>query len=142
MTDLFARRFGAANGGAKDLYDVKRHVETRRQHAALGTVAWFLGTLADGRYADGGYPKFWLVSDGETLSYAACLANCGRIARSIRDGSQDGWRVVACDVNWEDPEMLCADTGDRIESAYAEDPTPLCNCGTCTPPHFTCIRDD
>lgn len=23
-----------------------------------------------------------------------------------------------------------------------DDDTPLCNCGTCTPPDFTCIRED
>lgn len=119
--DLFARRFAAANGGARDLYDVQRHVQLRRQHAAPGTVAWFFGTLATKYTSVGCYPKFWLASDGETLSYEACLANAGRIARAIRDGSNDGWRVVACDVNWEDPDMRCADTDERIESASAED---------------------
>ncbi len=123
MTDpLFARRFAATNGGAKDLYDVKRHVQLRGGHAPLGTVAWFIHSLRGGRYTShGSYPLFWLASDGETLSFEACEANAGRIARSIRDGSNDGWRVVACDVNWEDPSMFCADTGERIESAYAED---------------------
>ena len=107
----------------KDLYDVKRHVELRGQHAPFGTVAWFLQTLRGGPYTSvGSYPLFWLASDGETLSFEACKANAVRIARSIRDGSNDGWRVVACDVNWEDPDMRCAHTGERIESAYAEDP--------------------
>lgn len=105
-----------------DLYRVRQFVRDRRDHAPAGTVAWFLGTLGHGRYTSvGSYPKFWLTSDGATLSYAACLANCGRICRSIRDNDSDGWRVVACDVNWEDPDMHCDDTGERIESAYAED---------------------
>lgn len=121
MADLFARRFEAANGGAKDLYDVRRHVETRGNHAPHSTVTWFLQTVRTGRYADGGYPKYWLTSDGATLSHEACLSNCGRIARAIRDGSSCGWRVVGCDINWEDPDMRCDDTGKRIESAYADD---------------------
>ena len=122
MTDLFARRFAAADGGAKDLYDVKRHVESRGRHAPPGTVAWFLQSLRAGRYTSvGSYPLFWLASGGKTLSHDACKANAGRIARSIRDGSNDGWRVVACDVNWEDASMFCALTGERIESSYAED---------------------
>lgn len=41
-TDLFARRFEATNGGARDLYDVKRHVETRGNHSPHSTVGWFL----------------------------------------------------------------------------------------------------
>jgi hypothetical protein len=85
------------------------------------TVRDFLSSLRDGKYAHGGYPKFWLASDGETLSFEACKAECGRIARAIRDGSNDGWRVVACDINYEDPAMFCAHTNERIESAYAED---------------------
>ena len=27
-------------------------------------------------------------------------------------------------------------------TAPLDDDTPLCNCGTCVPPHFTCIRED
>lgn len=27
-------------------------------------------------------------------------------------------------------------------TAPLDDDTPLCNCGTCTPPDFTCIRED
>ncbi len=32
----------------------------------------------------------------------------------------EGDEIVACDANWEDPDMFC-DCGERIESAYAED---------------------
>lgn len=93
----------------------------------------FIESLRNGRYADGGYPKYWLTADGGTLSYAACLDNCGRIARAIRGdanradrnparfySSDAQWRVVACAINWEEPDMRCDDTGERIESAYAE----------------------
>lgn len=86
------------------------------------TVREFFASLRSGRYTSfGSYPKFWLTHDGATLSYQACRDNAARIGRSIRDRDRDGWRVVACDVNWEDPDMRCADTGERIESAYAED---------------------
>lgn len=82
----------------------------------------FLRSLRSGPYTSvGSYPLFWLCSDGETLSHAACLEHAAQIARAIRDGSSDGWRVVACDANYEDPAMFCAHTGERIESAYAED---------------------
>ena len=104
-----------------DLDKVRQFVRDRRDHAPRDTVAWFMGTLR-GKYTSYGcYPLFWLCSDGETLSYEVCRANAARIARSIRDGSNDGWRVVACDANWEDPAMYCAHTNERIESAYAED---------------------
>ena len=117
--NLFARRFEGAQGGAKDLFDIKRHVRSRGSRAATSTVAWFLETLREGPRADGGYPKFWLTSDGDTLSYKACLANCGRIARAIRENSGDGWRVVACDINWEDADMRCCETDLLIPPAYS-----------------------
>ena len=109
----------------------------RQSNAAPGTVAGFLGTLRHGKYTSlGCYPKFWLCSDGETLSYKACLSNVWQIARSIRDDSNDGWRVVGCDVNWENPEMVCAHTNERIESAYAEDHAN----GVCAPDCCYCSR--
>lgn len=68
----------------------------------------------------GGYPLFFLTSDGEALSHAAVRENYRAIAASTREGMHDGWCVVGHCVNWEDPELYCAHTGERIESAYAE----------------------
>jgi hypothetical protein len=124
----FDRCFLAPSGGAKDRWDVRQHVQRRGREARPGSVAWFLHTLREGPYTSlGSYPRYWLTQCGETLSWEGCRQNAARIARSIRDGRidglrhTDGWCVVGCDVNWEDPEMECAETGLRIESAYAED---------------------
>jgi hypothetical protein len=38
----------------------------------------------------------------------------------MRNKVNDGWRVVACDTNWEDASLYCDHSGERIESAYAE----------------------
>jgi hypothetical protein len=69
----------------------------------------------------GGYPLFFVTSDGAALSFDAVRENLRSVLWSIRHGVNDGWRVVGCDVNWEDPELFCDHTGNRIESAYAED---------------------
>lgn len=75
-----------------------------------------------GKYSSVGcYPLFFLTSDGETLSWDAVRRNYRAIVSAINENLNDGWRVVAHDANWEDPEMYCADTNERIESAYAED---------------------
>jgi hypothetical protein len=37
------------------------------------------------------------------------------------------------DREWDDPNMGGVDR---------DDDTPDCNCGTCTPPAYTCIRND
>lgn len=80
-------------------------------------------TLRNGGFAwPGGYPLFFLTSDGETLSFEALqdrtTLRC--VLDSIKTKANDGWRVVACEVNWEDQEMFCADTAKRIAPAYGE----------------------
>lgn len=68
----------------------------------------------------GGYPRFFVTSDGAALSYESALHNQDLILDAIETQSNDGWRVVGCDINWEDSCLYCDDTGERIESAYAE----------------------
>jgi len=76
-------------------------------------------SLRDGPHAwPGGYPKYFITSDGETLSHAAVRAEWKQVCESVRTKSNDGWRVVGEDINWEDTQLYCDDTNDRIESAY------------------------
>lgn len=88
----------------------------------IDTINDFGKALRSGPYAwPGGYPIFFLTSDGGALSFASAWMNRKIIARAIADNDHGGWRVVASDVNWEDAELFDDDSGNRIESAYAED---------------------
>lgn len=88
------------------------------------TVRQLMSDLRSGPYTSiGCYPTFFLASDGAALSHKAVRENIWRVARDTRDigkGFSSGWAIVGFDVNWEDPELYCADTDERIESAYAE----------------------
>jgi hypothetical protein len=84
------------------------------------TVADFDRDLAEPYAWPGGYPRFFITSDGEALSYAAARDNAELIRKSIAERSRDGWRVDGCAVNWEDSELYCDHTGELIESAYGE----------------------
>jgi len=87
-------------------------------------VRQFLDALRAGPYTSVGcYPVFVLLTDGSTLSHSAALENVWEIARSTRDG-YGCWEFEAADINWEEPELYCDQTGERIESAYAE-PEPM-----------------
>lgn len=79
-------------------------------------------TLRAGSFVwPGGYPLYFITDDGEELSFDAVRENIREVISAIRRrDSTGGWRVIACDVNWEDSEMVCAHTGQRIESAYGE----------------------
>ena len=82
----------------------------------------FLKQLKDGAYAwPGGYPKFFITADGATLSFDAAKEEKAQIVDALLHGQrQSGWYADAVDINWEDGELYCDHTGQRIESAYAE----------------------
>jgi hypothetical protein len=69
----------------------------------------------------GCYPRYFVTSDGAALSFKAAREQRRNILESIRDDMDDGWHVIGCDVNWEDQDLICDHTGERIESAYGED---------------------
>jgi hypothetical protein len=77
--------------------------------------------LRDGKYAwPGGYPKYFITSDGAALSFEAVRSEWSNVCSAVRNNRNDGWRVVAVTINWEDGDLICEHTGERIESAYAE----------------------
>lgn len=78
--------------------------------------------LRAGKYAwPGGYPCYFVTDDGCALSFEAVRENFRAVLASVKHHQSDGWRVLCVDVNYEDPELFCEHTGNRIESAYAED---------------------
>lgn len=66
----------------------------------------------------GGYPMFYITDDGGCLCPSCVQDNLEEIGTTHK-GS--GWNVIASDINWEDPFLLCDHCGNRIKSAYAEE---------------------
>lgn len=88
----------------------------------INTVHDFRRAIRNGAYAwPGGYPLYFVTSDGGVLSFDAARANRRLILESVSAHSNDGWRVIGVDVNWEDDSLYCDDTGARIPSAYGDD---------------------
>ena len=77
--------------------------------------------LRNGPYAwPGGYPLYFITSDGAALSFKAVRENLRSVLWSIKNGVNDGWKVQAMAINYEDNELYCDHTGEKIESAYGE----------------------
>jgi hypothetical protein len=78
--------------------------------------------LRAGEYAwPGGYPRYFIAADGEALSFCAVRERFREVVADMLGMSRLAqWRIVGCDINWEDSELHCAHTGARIPSAYAE----------------------
>jgi len=77
--------------------------------------------VRNGPYAwPGGYPIYFITSDGDALSYETVKSEYRLICESIRDHDDSGWRVIAADINYEDSSLFCEHTGELIESAYSD----------------------
>lgn len=97
-------------------------VNFRRCHNRIESVADFKACLRAGPFTDlGGYPLYFITSDGGALSFESAQNEFRNIAESIATKSRDGWQVVACEINYEDSELVCDHSGKKIPSAYGDD---------------------
>ena len=76
----------------------------------------------------GGYPQFFITADYAALSVESARENWREICGAwFDDDSSGGWLITGIEINWEDASLYCDHSGDRIESAYAEDEAELQN---------------
>lgn len=85
----------------------------------IKTIEELEKAISDGPFTQlGMYPKYFITNDGGILSFKSVVDNVELIKDSINDKSDvGGWRVCACDVNWESV-LFCDHSGKQIESAY------------------------
>lgn len=87
---------------------------------SISTVAQLKAALREGQYTGVGcYPCYFITSDGGALSFESVRANFKSVIDSVKNEINDGWRVVAMDVNYENPDLVCDHTGKPIEYAYS-----------------------
>ena len=86
------------------------------------TTQDFLELLENGPFTwPGGYPMFFICADGGVISFDAAEERKAEILEAIKEPrSNQQWEVIASDVNWEDADLYCDHTNERIISAYAE----------------------
>lgn len=108
-----------------DAAEQERIIERQRDtRPDLYTVRQLMRDLRSGPYTSiGSYPTFFYTTHGETISHEGLRAEIWDYARATRDGKRygDAMPIAGFDVNWEDPGLMCDETGERIPSAYAED---------------------
>ena len=112
--------------GKKRAYNVgysHEYPEGRYGHKReINNVNDLKASLRSGSHAwPGGYPIYFITSDGEALSFETVIDELPLIMSAIRDNDRrSGWRVVGVDVNYEDNELYDAHTSEKIESAYGD----------------------
>jgi hypothetical protein len=67
----------------------------------------------------GGYPLYFITSGGGALSFDTVRANLREVLGAIKAPCGScGWRVIVCNINWEDSELIDSHTGEHIPAAY------------------------
>jgi hypothetical protein len=93
----------------------------KRAHRHIKTTADLKATIRYGEFAwPGGYQMFFITSDGAVLSFDSVKAELRSVLDSINTKTNDGWRVVVCDINYEDTALYCDHSGEKIESSYGD----------------------
>lgn len=79
--------------------------------------------LRSGEYTNlGGYPLYFIAADNEALSFEAVRERFRTVvADTLGMSGMRDFKIVGCEINYEDADLYCAHTGKRIPSAYAED---------------------
>jgi hypothetical protein len=93
----------------------------------INSISDFRRALRHGPYAwPGGYPCFFVMADGEALSFAAARENRRELLEALNEKRKTGrawnpdWLPIALEVNWEDESLFCAHSGEPIEAAYTQ----------------------
>lgn len=92
-----------------------------RRHGKIRNTQEFKAALRAGKWTDlGSYPVYFVLDDGEALSFEAARENLREILYDMtHDVTGSGsWNVIGLEVNYEDSELCCAHTGKKIEAAY------------------------
>lgn len=88
----------------------------------INSVSDLKATIRRGSYTEyGSYPLYFITSDGVAVSFESVKQNFKSVVDSIKNQINDGWRVVGCDVNYEDDDLYCNHSGKKIASAYGGD---------------------
>ena len=88
----------------------------------IETVAQFKATLRAGQYAfPGGYELLFIANDGGAICFDCAKKEFHLIADSIRNGHNDGWRIVTCDMVDLYEDGLACDHCGRIMVEFSEE---------------------
>ncbi|AXQ69588.1 DNA ligase [Caulobacter phage CcrSC] len=75
--------------------------------------------LRCGAFTDiGGYPLYFVTQDGRALSFDSARKMLYQIADDFQHGASTGWRITGALINYEDHDLVCDHSGEKIPAAY------------------------
>jgi hypothetical protein len=127
MKELPDHLFVTSDG---DLHDTRRpdwgRVPLRKQYRyafqGIQSLAQVKATLRYGSCGwPGGYPLYFTTRDGAALCFDCVEKEFRQIAWDFLNDASTGWRIEGCDINYEDPDLICNHCIQHIASAYADE---------------------
>ncbi len=92
-----------------------------KHHRVIENISDLKATLRAGQWTClGGYPLYFITSDGAVLSFESVREEFYQCCYSIKHGLNDGWRVVGCEINYEEADLICDHSSKPIQCAYHE----------------------
>lgn len=78
-------------------------------------------TIRAGSFAwPGGYPLFLITQDCQPLCWQCAVKEFRQIVWDHLNKCSTGWRIIGCEINYEDDNCFCCHCSKQIESAYGE----------------------
>jgi len=92
------------------------------QFSRMNKLSQVKATLRAGSVTSlGAYPLYLITSDGAPLCFDCARKEFRQIVWDYLNQCSTGWKVVACEVNYEDNELHCDHCSKQIPSAYGDD---------------------
>lgn len=108
--DLYSKKLG---------FDVPLRKNYEKTFSRITNTSQFKATLRAGASTDlGGYPLFLITSDGAALDFQCARKEARKILYSIKNKLTDGWRIIGCEIAYEDARLYCDHCNQKIEPAY------------------------
>jgi len=86
-----------------------------------------LNAIDNGPYVwPGGYPLYFIAADGTSLSFKAVKENLSICLEQYEDIAKYGtpsdpeWHIVTIEINYENNDLFCSHTNEKIECAYCD----------------------
>ena len=87
---------------------------------AIKTISDLKAALRAGEFAwPGGYQMYFMTAGGAALSFDAVKQSPRIEFEKIKAGDCD--RIISCAINYEDTDLYCDISGQRIPAAYGDD---------------------
>ena len=68
----------------------------------------------------GGYLTEIILSDGETICHDCAKKEYRQLSSALKEHSNNGWRPIALEINYENNDSYCCHCGKHMECAYNE----------------------